>query len=353
MKPLDMVQNLVLKNQKMHVPSQYYGLLMFYGAAQAAAELESPRFLKKVIGFLDAYPDKTGQMVGNFDSYTAGGNGKAYFTYLDKIGKITLAKDVKERFYAATREYADKTLAAPKSADGILTSAKVGPDKVWIDVVTCVTPFMLFAGLALDNEAYVDFGAEQCLLMYELFLDKENGLLHQCRGFVTGKPEAISKDHWSRGNGWGYVGFADLIAYLPKTSRHFEKARNEYVKFTDALLKVQTDDGMWNQELTDKYAWHETSGTALILYGLGAGIRRGILKDERYKKAFQKGINALLGFIDNDFATYNSCPGCLCPKRTGEIAEYLALVPPKDEVHSYGAFILALTEAHRNGMEEI
>ena len=46
MKPLDMAQNLVLRNQKMHVPSQYYGLLMFYGAAQAAAELESPRFLK-------------------------------------------------------------------------------------------------------------------------------------------------------------------------------------------------------------------------------------------------------------------------------------------------------------------
>lgn len=352
MKPLDMAQNLVLRNQKMHFPSQYYGLLMFYGAAQAAAELGSPRFLKKVIGFLEAYPDGTGQMVGNFDSYTAGGNGKAYLTYLDKIGQITLEKDTRERFYAATKIYADKTLAAPKSPDGILTSAKMGTDKVWIDVVTCVTPFMLFAGLALDNERYIGYGAEQCFLMYELFLDEENGLLHQSRGFITGKPEAISKDHWSRGNGWGYVGLADLIAYLPAGHRCRQKAEGYYKEFTDALLKVQVN-GMWNQELTDSTAWPETSGTALFLYGLGAGIRCGLLKEERYKQAFSVGIKALAGFIDDDFATYNSCPGCLCPKRTGEIADYLALVPPKDEVHSYGAFVLAMVEAYRNGLEEI
>ncbi len=352
MKPLDIAQNLVLRNQKIHFPEQYYGLLMFYGAAQAASELNSPYFFNKVIRFLDAYPNGTGNMVGNFDSYTAGGNGKAYLTYLDKSGKITLPEKVRRRFYDAAKEYADKTLAAPKSPDGILTSAKMGTDKVWIDVVTCVTPFMLFAGLAQDNEAYIDYGAEQCFLMYELFLDRENGLLHQSRGFITGKPEAISKDHWSRGNGWGYVGLADLIAYLPETSRHYKKARKYYMEFTDALLAVQTN-GLWNQELTDRSAWPETSGTALFLYGLGAGIRRGILKEERYKQAFHDGIKALSNFIDNDFATYNSCPGCLCPKRTGEIADYLALVPPKDEVHSYGAFILAMVEAHRNGMEEI
>lgn len=352
MKPLDIAQNLVLRNQKMHFPSQYYGLLMFYGAAQAAVELNSPRFLDKVLRFLDAYPDGTGQMVGNFDSYTAGGNGKAYLTYLDKIGKITLPKDMRERFYAATEEYAEKTLLAPKSYDGILTSAKMGPDKVWIDVVTCVTPFMMFAGLALDTGRYIDYAAEQCFFMYELFLDQTNGLLHQCRGFITGKPDAISKDHWSRGNGWGYVGFADLIAYLPAGHRCREKAERYYQEFTDALLKVQTD-GMWRQELTDASAWIETSGSALILYGIGAGIRMGILRGEQYEKAFHAGIKKLAGYIGKDFAVYNSCPGCLCPNRTGEIADYLALVPPKDEVHAYGAMILAMVEAHRNGMEEI
>ena len=86
MRPLDIAQNLVLRNQKIYYPSQYYGLLMFYGAAQAAAELGSPRFLQKIVKFLDAFPDGTGKMVGNFDSYTAGGNGKAYLTYLDKFG---------------------------------------------------------------------------------------------------------------------------------------------------------------------------------------------------------------------------------------------------------------------------
>ena len=259
---------------------------------------------------------------------------------------------MRARFYDATKKYADKTLAAPKSPDGIITSAKKGPDKVWIDVVTCVTPFMLYAGLALENEVYIDYGAKQCFLMYELFLNKENGLLHQSRGFIKGNPDAISKDHWSRGNGWGYVGLADLISYLPQNSRYYEKAKAYYRALTNALVKVQTK-GMWNQELTQHNAWEETSGTALILYGIGAGLRCGLLQEERYRQAFYNGIKALRRYIDQDFATYQSCPGCLCPKGTGEIADYLALVPQKDEEHSYGAMILAMVEAHRNGMEEL
>jgi unsaturated rhamnogalacturonyl hydrolase len=52
-----------------------------------------------------------------------------------------------------------------------------------------------------------------------------------------------------------------------------------------------------------------------------------------------------------------SCPGCLCPgegDRKGTIDAYINdKQPTRDEPHSYGCIMLAMVEAHRNGIEDI
>ena len=53
------------------------------------------------------------------------------------------------------REYAEKTMEAPKSWDGILINPHFPEDeKIWIDIVYAVCPFMLYAGLALNEHRY-------------------------------------------------------------------------------------------------------------------------------------------------------------------------------------------------------
>lgn len=328
----------------------YFGLLAYWALAKAAVAADNPEYLYKSKEYLSQYPDHFAHPHYNFEAYRVGGNGKAWLLFQGYM------PESEEKI----REYAEKTYQAPVDQTGILCWPK-DDDKevrrVWIDVVTCVTPFMLYAGLALKEQKYIDFGAEQCFKMYELFLDETCGLLHQAKGFMP-NPLRMSADHWSRGNGWGLVGLAELIQYLPEDSVHRARAEAYFVDIIDSLLLYQTDRGLWRQEITEPLAWEESSGTGLILYGLGVGIRLGLLKESKYHEAFEKGIHGLAAYcLTEDFATYRSCPGCLCPgngPEKGSVKAYVTeKLPTKDEVHSYGCMMLAFTEAYQNGISEV
>ena len=324
----------------------YYGLLAYYALAQTAIAEENEELLKKCTDYLALYPDQFEHPYYNFESYRVGGNGKAWL----------LMKGYMPEAEADIRKYAELTYHAPAGENGILCWPG-RPERIWIDVVTCTTPFMLYAGLALKEEKYIDFAAEQCFKMYELFLDQTCGLLHQAKGFCE-NPKRMSADHWSRGNGWGLVGLAELVRYLPEDSKHREKAETYFVDLMDALLPYQTSRGLWRQEIIEPMAWEESSGTALILYGIGIGMRLGLLKGNTYREAFEKGIEGLgMYCIKENFQTTRSCPGCLCPglgEEKGTVRAYLTYqVPAEDEVHSYGCMMLAFSEAYKNGITEV
>lgn len=345
MKPLELSAKLFERYDTTQCVCHYYGLLALFALAQTAFEAKDEKLMEKCVTMLCAYPDKIDHPRYNFANYEVGGAGKAWLAYKG------LLDGEKERI----REYAEKTLTAPKSKEGILCwPSDEEKNKIWIDTVYAVTPFMLYAGLALREESYIDFAAEQCYRMYEFFLDKTCGLLHQSRGFMPDKTR-VSADHWSRGNGWGYLGLTELVSALPKESKHRPKAEQYFKELSRSLLACQTEKGVWRQELLSDYAWDESSGTALILYGFGVGLRLGLLDAETYSAPYQKGMQALVRyFISEDCSTLMCCQGCLCPgegEKKGSVKAYLTDVWPKtDERHSYGAFMLALVEAHRNGI---
>lgn len=346
MKTLDLCFRLFERYEKVEKVGNYYGLLALYALAQVSCEAKDDAQLQKCVDMLALYPDRFDHPHYNFSCYKAGGNGKAWLVYQG------LWNEERETI----RKYAEMTRSAPADAQGILCHPQFLPDRnrIWIDVVYAVTPFMLYAGLALEEEAYIDFAAEQCFKMYETFLDRTCGLLHQSRGFMQ-NPKLVSHDHWSRGNGWGYLGLTALVAHLPKNSKHRLKAEAYFKDLSEALIAFQTEKGVWRQEIPCDYAWDESSGTGLIAYGLGVGLRLGLLDKARFQEPFEKAIDAIVThFIRDDFSTTMCCCGCLCPGEgadKGTVKSYLTVVRPvTDEHHSYGCLMLALLEAHRNGI---
>ena len=326
----------------------YFGLLAYFGLSQAAVAANDEACLKKCKEYLARYPHNFDHCYYNFEAYRVGGNAKAWLYF----------KGLAPEWEEEIREYAELTLKAPVDENGILCHPEdPARGKIWIDTISGITPFMLYAGLKLNEEKYIDFAAEQCFKLYEVFLDQTCGLLHQARGFMA-NPKRMSHDHWSRGNGWCMIGLAEMVRYLPVDSKHREKAVTYFRDLVDALLPYQTKKGLWRQEIIEPLAWEESSGTALILYGMGVGIRKGLLTDVVYREAFETGIKGLgIYCLTEDFATYRSCPGCLCPgegAEHGTIQAYLTVkTPQKDEVHSYGCLMLAFAEAYSNGITEI
>jgi unsaturated rhamnogalacturonyl hydrolase len=345
---LEISKKLFERYEKNHRVFHYFGLLALYALSQTAYEANDNKMMKKCKDMLSLYPDNFDHPNYNFENYKVGGNGKAWLLY----------KGLFEEERENIAEYAERTLKAPVDENGILCMPSDSKkQKIWIDVVTAVTPFMLYAGLYFNEEKYIDFAAEQCFKMYEMFLDKTCGLLHQSKGFME-NPDFVSHDHWSRGNGWGYIGLADLVANLPKNSKHRKKAEKYFVDLSKSLISFQTQKGVWRQEITADYAWDESSGTGLIAYGLGVGLRTGLLDKDTFEKPFINAINGIVNyFINDDFSTNMCSGGCLCPgsgKDKGTINAYLTQIwPLKDEPHSYGSLMLAMVEAHRNGIVKV
>ena len=239
--------------------------------------------MEKCKAYLNLYPNNFPHPQYNFESYRVGGNGKAWMFFKNLIPEAE----------ADLRKYAELTLHGPTDENGILChphSTEV--HKIWIDVVACTTPFMLYLGLTLNEDKYIDFAAEQCFKMYNVFMDSTCGLLHQAKGFLPNS-QRISADHRGRSNGWGYLGLSELVRHLPKDSKHRAKAEPYYTEHTNAMLEYQADCGLWRQEIPEEFSRYESSGSGLILYGLGIGIRKGILANDRYKKAFEKGFTHL------------------------------------------------------------
>jgi len=350
-KTIDLIDKLQERSEVCHEKIKaYFGLLAYWALAQAAVYENNEARLQKCKAYLGLYPDNFDHPHYNLEAYRVGGSGKAFLLMQG------LWPEVEEDI----RKYAEITYNAPRSAGG--TMCRPSDDgmvnaRIWIDCAAFTTPFMVYAGLALKEDKYIDFAADQCFRMYEMFLDETNGLLHQAKGFLE-NPLRISSDHWSRGNGWGIVGLIELIHYLPEENPHRKKAEAYLKDMVDSLIPYQTERGLWRQEIVEPLAWEESSGTGLILYAMGVGMRKGVLIGDKYREVFAKGIEGLAAYcMTEDYATYRSCPGCLCPgvgAMKGTPQAYLTIkIPEKDEVHSYGCFMLAFLEAHKNGITEV
>lgn len=347
MKTLTAVTKLFEKYESVWDIESYYGLLAIWALAEEAVEAQDSRQLEKCKGLLSLYPDRIRHPDYNFEVYRVGGNGKAWLLYRG------LFDGEKEN----VRKYAEITLKADRDEEGIVCLKKDGRILSWIDIAACVSPYMLYAGLALENPVYMDFAAEQTIGMYERFLDRSCGLLHQAKGFFE-DPDRISADHWGRGNAWGYFALTVLVRDLPKTNRYRSKVEAYYKDLSHVLLKYQNRHAVWRQDIDCEYAWDESSATAFIAFGIGVGLRLGLLEKELFELPFANAIAAITErFIDPDFSTKMCCGGCLCPGVGEELGTTKAYVteqyPRVNDPHAFAPMMFALTEAFRHGITDL
>ncbi len=344
MPPLDLAVALYDHYESTAEVWHYYGLLAIYGLCRTAELAGDDALLARCRQTLARFPNRVPTHGAyNIQSYRIGGIPRAYMLYR---GHMT--DDMTRRY---VDHYAEEAMLAPRDRLGIMSKPyQPTAELIWIDVAMAVTPYLLFAGLALDRREWVDEAVRQAVLHYDELLNRDNGLLHQCRNFIG--PGRYSEDHWGRGNGWGMIALAELVEHLPADSPHRAGVEQRFTDLAGAVLPWQGPRGLWRQELTWESAWEESSGTALLLYCFGIGLRCGLLDEDRFGDAFDRGIAGLRQHcINDDFSTELCCRGCLCPgegDRKGTIPAYIEdRYPVPDDPHSFGPFMLALTEQHQ------
>ena len=328
-------------------PGQYQGSVFNSSLAEYALASGDCVHLDRVKAVLDQYRQKKVSMArtSNFICYRYGGTAAAMMAYSGYDEYVPMITE------AAADAWQNQRRTA---TEGLMTGQYTRPhqpDVFFVDVISAVTPFMLYAGLLEGNMAYVDFAAWETLEAYRIFKDPESGLFHQSRGTYD-IPMMITQDCWSRGNGWAAVAFSALLRHLPKNSVHYKEVRAVAKEFFTAVLHHQDPvTGLWHQEMTDTTSYIETSGSGLLLDGLAAAIESGILP-KKHKADFYKGLQGLLAYVDPDGSVGQTCRGCLSPGM-GTKADYVDRQFYFNESHAFGPVVSALAAAIRLGYSEI
>ncbi|HKK61568.1 MAG TPA: glycoside hydrolase family 88 protein [Bacteroidales bacterium] len=207
-----------------------------------------------------------------------------------------------EQYLEMGLELADKEYKDP-GPDGLTNLSRF-----WVDDMYMVGSLQVQAYKATGEEKYLDRAA-QFLVAYIDSLQRPNGLFYH-------RPDA--PHYWGRGNGWGAAAMGELLRVLSPDHKHYDAIVDAYKKMMRALLKYQGSDGMWHQLLDNPESFAEPSCTGMFLFSMITGIDQGILPDEDYIHAVEKGWNALSSdFVNEKGEVIDVCMWTNAKKRVG------------------------------------
>jgi rhamnogalacturonyl hydrolase YesR len=171
--------------------------------------------------------------------------------------------------------------------------------RVWIDDMFMITAVQAQAFRTTGDPGYIDRAARE-MVFYLDTIQLDNGLFYH-------SPEAPFI--WGRGNGWMAAGTAELLRLLPRENPHYPRIMEGYRLMMNALLKYQSESGMWRQIVDDPEAWEESSSTAMFTYAFITGVKNGWLDPETYGAAARKGWLALVSHLDENDHITDVCAG--------------------------------------------
>jgi len=312
----------------------YATILAMTAAARTAKIIESGELFESVRARLEPFLNGGQETYGAYGKnvYKCGGNAAAWM----------LVRGYLPTEYAPVLEVAADDLCKnfPRM-DGMF--AMPGRNFVWIDTVSGVCPFLLWTGKALNRQDFIDESVNQMLLHHERLVDPETGLYHQA--YNKSGDGKLSAAFWSRGVGWGLHALAEMVFDVPKDHPGYPRILAAWRQVLDGCLAMQDPDGMWHQAMEDPSTYPETSGTALICYAMGRGIKQKSIDVERFREPLERGMKGMLRYVSFRGSVFNTCTGALAPGETGSAAEYQALPHAMDDEHAFGSVMLALSQA--------
>lgn len=146
------------------------------------------------------------------------------------------------------------------------------------DSVFMGTTILAQAGALTGERRYFDMADRHLRFMEKLDLRPD--------GLYRHRPEADVP--WGRGNGFAALGLALTLSELPRGSDAYTHALQSYRNLMNALLPLQTRDGLWRNVVNHPGAYAEFSGTAMIGFALQRGLKRGWIKGRAFKQAVDR-----------------------------------------------------------------
>jgi unsaturated rhamnogalacturonyl hydrolase len=326
-----------------HGLDHYAGILSLHAFARFAKIMKSEKMIDEVKNHLKSFwqgkVEKAYGMYGD-NIYRWGGNATAFM----------LVRELLPEAYDATVSAAENlcTLQS-RDSQGVFdfptgNRSDGSEGFIWIDTVFGVCPFLLWTGLAAKRQDFIDESCFQMLKHHEILFDKSRKLYHQAINYNT--PGALTSSYWSRGCGWGALALAEMVYDLPKDHKDYPEILQAFHDLMEGCVNHMDEDNMLHQAMEDSSSYVETSGTALVLYAIGRGIKNRSLNRDKYTDVFVKGVKSMMRYIALDGSVFNCCQGCLAPGK-GTTKDYANREWLLNDIHSFGPIILLFGQAEQ------
>lgn len=211
------------------------------------------------------------------------------------------------RMIAAVRQRFDAILAAKPNASLLMVrtfgwTSGCFTRWCWCDALFMGPPGWVALTQATGVPRYLAYADKEYTATTALLFDRDEALYYRDSSYFGKKGAHGEKIFWSRGNGWVYASLARILTMLPPKSPSRALYQDLFLKMSRKLVTLQRSDGSWSPSLLDPRAATppETSGTGFFTYGLAWGVKTGLLKEPRYRRAAIRGWTLLTRALDRD-----------------------------------------------------
>lgn len=111
---------------------------------------------------------------------------------------------------------------------------------------------------------------------------------------------------WGRGNGFAALGLTEVLGVLPTSDPRRAALLEIYRRQMDAVRRLQSPDGMWNEVLDEAGSYREESATAMLLTAMSRGVRARWI-DASYKEAIERAWRGLAAHVAADGTVIDVC----------------------------------------------
>lgn len=262
--------------------------------------------------------------------------------------------------YACSKTYIDlyrltpkpEMLTQTKALCNMLANTPQVDDWTWIDAIKMGLPVLTGMTVVTGDQKYADKAYEMyAWTRNELaggLYNKKEGLWWRDKDFVPPYKEPNGANcYWSRGNGWVVAALVQALEDTPKDSKYYKLYADDLKEMCAALVKCQRADGFWNTSLLDEsnFGGKEVTGSALFIYGMAYGVRKGLLDSKTYMPVIAKGWNAIMKDAIHPNGYLGYVQGTGKQPKDGQPVEYDS--KPDFDDYGTGCVLLAGSEVYK------
>jgi unsaturated rhamnogalacturonyl hydrolase len=159
------------------------------------------------------------------------------------------------------------------------------PQQAWVDTMMMAGYFLIRIGSLVNREDLFEDGLHQYHGHENFLQDPVTNLYYH--GWDHIAQNHMSGVYWARGNAWAALTMSKALDLVHVTHPSFMIIEGSLRDQLSALVRLQSDTGLWHTVLTDPTSYLETSGSAGIAAAL---LSAGSL----YNKFVQKSIQGIL-----------------------------------------------------------